>query len=198
MKNRETSYGQSQLSIVDRFGVALSYRTIKRRLPKNFNSILDIGCGFNAALLLKAGADKLKYGIDFQVNKELITTKTSLIEGEGLTSLKAIPIKFDVIMLISVLEHISDPKELLKECIKHLNPQGRVLINVPTWTGKPFLEYSAFKLGLSPAIEMNDHKMYYNKRDLWPLLVQAGFFPQNIKLEYHKFGLNLFATALNQ
>jgi hypothetical protein len=42
---------------------------------------------------------------------------------------------------------------------------------------------------------MDDHKMYYNKRDLWPLLVRAGFKPSLIKLRYHKFGLNLFAVA---
>jgi hypothetical protein len=41
---------------------------------------------------------------------------------------------------------------------------------------------------------MDDHKMYYNRRDLWPLLVRAGFKPSRIKLKYNKFGLNLFAV----
>jgi hypothetical protein len=44
-------------------------------------------------------------------------------------------------------------------------------------------------------MEMDDHKMYYDKRDLWPLLVRAGFKPSQIKLHYRKFGLNLFAVA---
>ena len=68
-------------------------------------------------------------------------------------------------------------------------------LNVPTWRGKYFLELSAFRFGLSPKVEMNDHKMYYNQRDLWPLLVRAGFRPSEIRLRYHKFGLNLFAAA---
>jgi hypothetical protein len=42
---------------------------------------------------------------------------------------------------------------------------------------------------------MDDHKMYYDKRDLWPLLVRAGFRPSEIRLRYHKFWLNLFATV---
>jgi hypothetical protein len=42
---------------------------------------------------------------------------------------------------------------------------------------------------------MDDHKMYYDKRDLWPLLVKAGFRPHDIRLRYHKLGLNLFAAA---
>jgi hypothetical protein len=70
-----------------------------------------------------------------------------------------------------------------------------LLINVPTWRGKTLLELSAFRLGLSPKTEMDDHKMYYDKRDLWPLLVKAGFLPSRLQLRYHKFGLNLFATA---
>jgi hypothetical protein len=42
---------------------------------------------------------------------------------------------------------------------------------------------------------MDDHKMYYGRRDLWPLLVRAGFAPSAIVMRYHKGGLNLFATA---
>ncbi len=65
----------------------------------------------------------------------------------------------------------------------------------PDVGGKRFLELSAFRLGLSPKVEIDDHKMYYAKRDLWPMLVRAGFKPSHIRLRYHKFGLNLFAAA---
>ena len=34
--------------------------------------------------------------------------------------------------------------------------------------------------------------------DLWPLLIQTGFKPSQIRLKYHKFGLNLFAAAQKQ
>ena len=44
-------------------------------------------------------------------------------------------------------------------------------------------------------VEIDDHKMYYDKRALWPILVRAGFKPSQIRLQYHKFGLNLFAAA---
>jgi SAM-dependent methyltransferase len=102
---------------------------------------------------------------------------------------------FDAVLLISVLEHLRDPLAVLAAVRNLLRPGGRLLINVPTWRGKSLLEFSAFRLGLSPKVEMDDHKMYYDKRDLWPLLVQVGFRPSEILLRYHKFGLNLFATA---
>jgi SAM-dependent methyltransferase len=103
--------------------------------------------------------------------------------------------KFDVVMLISVLEHLSAPGVILESAREMLKPSGVLIVNVPTWRGKAFLEFSAFRLGLSPKVEMDDHKMYYDKRDLWPLLVRAGFKPSQIRLRYHKFGLNLLAAA---
>jgi hypothetical protein len=42
---------------------------------------------------------------------------------------------------------------------------------------------------------MDDHKMYYDPRDLWPLMVRAGFAPHAIRCFRHKFGLNTFAVA---
>ena len=98
-------------------------------------------------------------------------------------------------MIISVLEHLVNPRAAIQSAHRLLKPSGLLLINVPTWRGKRFLEFSAFRLGLSPKVEMDDHKMYYDKRDLWPFLVRSGFKPSQIRLRYHKFGLNLFAVA---
>jgi predicted SAM-dependent methyltransferase len=98
-------------------------------------------------------------------------------------------------LLISVLEHLWEPQAVLSACHGLLKPGGSLVVNVPTWLGKRFLEFSAFRLGTSPAAEMDDHKMYYDRRDLWPLLVRAGFRPSRIRTRYHKFGLNLFAVA---
>lgn len=63
-------------------------------------------------------------------------------------------------------------------------------------SAKPILELSAFTFGTSPACEMDDHKMYYSKRDLWPLLVKAGFKPSRIRLNYQHAFMTLFAAAI--
>jgi SAM-dependent methyltransferase len=101
----------------------------------------------------------------------------------------------DVVLCISVLEHLWEPLETLVELRRVVAPGGICLINVPTWRGKRFLETSAFRFGSSPPEEMDDHKAYYDPRDLWPLLVRAGFLPHNIRCRRHKFGLNTFAAC---
>ena len=193
------SYGQKKLSFVDRFGVWLSQRAISRELPERRDlEVLELGCGFRATQLV-ALAPRLKHGtgVDLQLAPELASLPTFTFH-EG-TIEEALPKltgqAFDAVLLISVLEHLRDPLGVLGAVRALLKPSGIVLINVPTWRGKAFLEFSAFRLGLSPKMEMDDHKMYYDKSDLWPLLVRAGFRPSLIRLRYHKFGLNLFAVA---
>ena len=200
MSNRtHEAYGQKELTIVDRFGGWHSQRAIRRELPDRASlEVLDLGCGYRATQLV-ALAPRLKrgVGVDFQIAPELAALdKFAFHQGtlqEALLTLTGQ--SFDAVLLISVLEHLSDPLFVVEAARNLLNNAGVLLINVPTWRGKSFLEFSAFRLGLSPKVEMDDHKMYYDKRDLWPLLVRAGFRPSRIRLRYHKFGLNLFAVA---
>jgi 2-polyprenyl-3-methyl-5-hydroxy-6-metoxy-1,4-benzoquinol methylase len=195
----QESYGQSKLSLVDRFGVWLSQRAIARELPeRNDLEVLELGCGYRAAQLVALG-HRLKrgVGVDFQVAPELASLEKFTFHQGTIEEVlpKLAPERFDAVLIISVLEHLRDPLSTLEAAYALLKPSGTLLVNVPTWRGKTFLEFSAFRLGLSPKVEMEDHKVYYDKRDLWPLLIQSGFKPSLIKLRYHKFGLNLFAVA---
>jgi SAM-dependent methyltransferase len=197
---RAESYGQRGLTFVDRLGVWLSYRAVNRFLPRrNGLEVLELGCGYHAGHLT-ALRPRLKRGIGVDIkiaphlhDVEHLTLHEGSIE-EILPRLQEE--RLDAILLISVLEHLREPLFTLESIWQLLKPSGVLLVNVPTWLGKFFLEFSAFRLGLSPKFEIDDHKMYYNKRDLWPLLIRSGFKPSQVKLYYHKFGLNLFATAM--
>jgi SAM-dependent methyltransferase len=195
---RQEAYGQQRLTWVDRLGVYLSKRGILRHLPRRGDwNVLDLGCGYQASLLqalvphLTSGL-----GIDVRISPQVKQSpKLSFIESTIEAALPELEEdRFDLILLVSVLEHLWEPLPILEHCRRVLQPGGMLFVNVPTWRGKFFLEFSAFRLGTSPALEMDDHKMYYDRRDLWPLLVRAGFKPSRIKLKYHKFGLNLFAV----
>jgi SAM-dependent methyltransferase len=199
MSRPAESYGQHGVTWVDRFGVWLSQRAIRKYLPSRPSLRgLELGCGYRATQLV-ALADRLEHGVgvDLKIAPELRThPKLAFHESTIEDALGKLELgSFDVVLIISVLEHLRDSFGALERAYALLRPGGVLLVNVPTWRGKWFLEFSAFRLGLSPKTEMDDHKMYYDVRDLWPLLVRAGFAPSALRLRYHKFGLNLFAAA---
>lgn len=197
---REQSYLQHGDTFVDRLRTRLVQHATLRRLPDSGGlHVLDLGCGYHATFL-KAIGDRLAegVGVDFQVSEE--SRRDSRLKFVISSAEEALPIlppdSFDVVLFISVLEHVWDPATCLNHCYRVLKPGGRLLVNVPTWYAKPVLELSAFKFGTSPACEMDDHKMYYSKRDLWPLLVRSGFKPSRIRMQYEKLCMILFSTAI--
>ena len=194
------SFGQHGVTWVDRLGVWLSQRAIDRSLPSgNDLRVLELGCGYRAThLMALSGRLKEGTGVDFHVAPELLSAPGfTFHEGSIEDTLPTLePETFDVLLLISILEHLHERSATLEAAHRLLRPGGVLIVSVPTWRGKYFLELSAFRLGLSPKVEMDDHKMYFDKRDLWPLLVNAGFRPSEIRLSYYKFGLNLFASVV--
>lgn len=197
---RSQSFGQRhRTTFADRLGVWLSARQIRRYVPKFVGkNVGDFGCGFQASFARTILDDAAKVVlVDVAIADDLKGhPKVRATEGALLPALAKLgDASLDVIMCISVLEHLWEPLEALTHFRRILAPGGTCLLNVPSWAGKRYLELSAFKLGLSPAFEMNDHKTYYDMKDLWPLLVRAGFVPQEINCFSHKFGLNTFAVC---
>lgn len=197
---RTHSYGQGyRPTVVDRFGVWLSARQIRKFAgPLDGKVLADFGCGFHAAfarsvlpevqraiLMDCALADDLKSHPKVQAIEGILPDAIAELDDASV----------DVVLCISVLEHLWRPDLALREFFRITRPGGVCLFNVPSWRGKRYLEYSAFRLGLSPKAEMDDHKSYYDVKDFWPLLVAAGFLPSGIQCFSHKFGLNTFAAC---
>ncbi len=197
---RETSFGQAGgLTPVDRFGIWLSGRGVRSAVGSFAGKVVgDFGCGFHATFTRSVLADvDSATVVDVAIAEELRGhPKVEVIEGELPGVLSKIPDQsLDVVLCLSVLEHLHEPDVALGHFRRVLRDPGICVVNVPSWMGKRFLEFSAFRLGLSPAAEMDDHKRYYDPRDLWPLLVEAGFLPHQIRCRRHKFGLNTIAVC---
>ncbi len=197
MTDRTASYGQEGLGPVDRLGVWLSQRAVRRALPPAAR-LLDLGCGHDAGLVRGLeGRWRTATVVDVSLSPALAGVPgLEPVESSIEAALPALESDaFDAVLLVNVLEHLADADGTLAECHRLLAPGGVLLVNVPTWLGKRALELAAFRLGVAPAVEMDDHKAYYGIRDLWPPLVRAGFRPRGIAMRYHKAGLNLFAEA---
>jgi SAM-dependent methyltransferase len=196
---RTAAYGQLRKHTpVDRFGVWLSSVAVRRHASFADARFGDFGCGFDASFARsQLGVARSALLVDVALADDLKRhPKVTAVEGslpEVLPTLEAGSL--DVTLCLSVLEHLWEPGAALRELRRITAAGGALLVNVPTWRGKRALELAAFRLGVSPAEEMDDHKRYYDPRDLWPLLVEAGFLPSNIRCYRHKLGLNTFAVC---
>jgi SAM-dependent methyltransferase len=196
---RSEAYGENRAqSPVDRFGVWLSARALERHASFDGKSVADFGCGYQATLARRVlPRVRRMLLVDVSLAEDLThDAKIQAIEGRLEIVLPTIASgSLDVVMCLSVLEHLDEPQRTLFEIHRVLAPGGVALVNVPSWRGRAWLELSAFRLGLSPVVEIDDHKRYYDPRDLWPMLVKAGFRPRGISCRKHKFGLNTFAVC---
>lgn len=196
----DRSFGQEyELTPVDRFGVWLSARRVLNETGGLMGKrIADFGSGYQATFVRSVLDDVASAAVvDVSIADELKSMpKIRALEGslpEAITEFA--DGSFDVVLCLSVLEHLDQPQETLRELRRVLAPGGALLVNVPSWRGKRMLELSAFRLGLSAPESIDDHKAYYDPRDLWPMLVEAGFRPRHIRCFRHKFGLNTFAVC---
>jgi len=198
--SREAAFGQEgRITGVDRAGVWLSGHQIRRAVGSlEGKDVGDFGCGFQATYM-RTVLDEVRSAtlVDISLTDDLKSRpNVTAIEGKLPGVLEDLPDRsLDVILCMSVLEHLWAPDQALTHFRRLVRPGGVLAINVPSWRGKRALEFSAFRLGLSPASEMDDHKRYYDPRDLWPLLVTARFMPHGIRCFRHKFGLNTFAVC---
>ena len=158
----------------------------------------DFGCGYEARFARTVLDDAQEVVlVDVALAADLEShPRVTAIEGSLPEALDQLSDEsLDVVICISVLEHLWEPQRALHSVRRILRPGGICLVNVPSWRGQRFLELWALRLNRSPAVEMDDHKRYYDPRDLWPLLVEAGFKPSGIRCRRHKFGLNTFAVC---
>lgn len=110
------------------------YEKCKSILNKDNFSVFDIGFGYAQALLYfsskgieVSGLEPSPEGVEYARSKGLKVYQSG-IDDFSVTKGK----RFDVVMLLNVLEHLSHPQETLKSIQDNLlNPEGVIVIEVP-------------------------------------------------------------------
>ncbi len=127
--------------------------------------ILDVGCGTGALL----GELKDSYnvsGIDFS-NKAVVFCKIRGIENVTLGVGEKLPYvdnRFDVVLVLDVLEHIKEDEKAMAEIYRVLKPNGMVIAFVP-----------AFMMLWGITDEVSQHFRRYTKPELVGKLENANF-----------------------
>lgn len=178
--------------LIDELKLYLVARSIKRNLNNVRSSnikVLDVGCGYEARLLHKLyPAIDEGVGVDFLVSDEIQNDrKLSCHSGDLYEVLpKLEDDSFDMIIFLSILEHLDNVEVALREARRLLKPGGKIFFNTPTWFGKWVLENIVSNSLLDPTGEIQQqydtHKCYYNIQNFWPIAVSAGFISSKIKI----------------
>lgn len=153
--------------------------------PKdNRRSILDVGCGNGFFLAVAQQSGWHVDGIDTsQENAELALKKFSLpIKTGDLNSLENAGERYDVISFWDVIEHFSNPREIIQKANRMLKPKGLILVGLPN--DRSFLRFLSLWLyrlsfgRIRKGIEMSyflEHVSYYNLQSLSELFRRNGF-----------------------
>ena len=193
----ERAYGEVPLTRLENASVWLSSLSVRRNADLRGQRVADLGCGYQASIVRPALDDvREAVLVDVALSEDLKRhPRVRAIEGllpDVLAGLESGSL--DVILALAIVEHLLDGQRMLDEVFRLLAPGGVAIVNVPSWRGKPVLEFLAFRMGISYD-GIGDHKTYYDPRDLWPMLVRAGFRPSAIHCRRHKLGFATLGVA---
>lgn len=138
--------------------------------------VLDFGCGSGGFLHL------IKNFTDVAVGVELDKHINKIINEDGIkcfSNIGEIEGTYDVITLFHVVEHLTNPIEVLDNLKKYLNPNGIVIIEVPNaddalltlYNCKAFADFTYWSC----------HAYLYNSYTLKKIVEKAGYQVKLIK-----------------
>jgi len=193
--DRHTSHGQVQRYFLEDWLAQRRMNKVKPYVSGN-KSVCDVGCGYRGRLLFTFSEYFTKgYGFDVAVDTTLNNNKVTLQAADLNQHIPLPDNSVDVVTSLAVLEHLSDRTQHLREIYRILKPGGKSLLTTPTPRNKPLLEFLAFRLKVTDATEIADHKCYLTGQDLRKILTEANFIDNNITTQTWQLGLNNFVIA---
>jgi SAM-dependent methyltransferase len=148
--------------------------------------VLDVGCGFGSFLIeaKNYGWDVMGIDISDNLRKYLEQQGVPLFCGV-LADAKLPDSSFDVVRASHLIEHLSDPYELVKEAWRILKPDGIMVLELPNSLGLipkikrfAFIKYHIGECGnLNPPIHLFD----FNPKSLRTIMFRQGFQEINLR-----------------
>ena len=145
---------------------------------------LDIGCGHGQVISqFESVGDYIIDGCDLNLMalEQAGEVRGNIYVYNIFDANPAMVGKYTGILLLDVIEHIDDEGAFLEACLKHLQPGGLVVINVP-----------ALQSLFSRYDEVAGHKRRYTKKMLRALFENHGIQP----MELSYWGMSLLPIAL--
>ena len=151
---------------------------------ENEDNVLDIGCGQGHHTIKTSESCSQVTGID--INKDYITTAKDLLEkniiknvsfrladsDDEITFSNFDEENFNKIMLLDLLEHLNNPAVTLKQILRILKPNGKLIIAIPN--SQTSFKRLKKRHGLSCYAD-DDHKVEFTKKEIESLLNNSGY-----------------------
>jgi 2-polyprenyl-3-methyl-5-hydroxy-6-metoxy-1,4-benzoquinol methylase len=141
--------------------------------------LLDVGCGSASLLGLMKPRGFRVMGVDFSSEAAAVAkTENGVQVVVGSLQEAAFPDRsFDIVTLFHVMEHVTNPREVLKEVARILKPEGSVVLQVPNIDSWQFRLFGAQWYGL----DIPRHVIDYSKDAMLRLLSDAGFVAYRVR-----------------
>ena len=132
--------------------------------------VLDIGC-YTGAFLNRFDQAWDRFGIELSEKAAEIATDRGIeILGDAFHSTDFGDRKFGVICFLNVIEHITDPKDFMKQVAERLEPGGLVFVetgDIDTWFSRILGRYWSYYY-------LPEHVAFFRLRTLKRLVTDAG------------------------
>ena len=139
--------------------------------------LLDFGCGAGGFLMMAKDYASKVAGVEKQDALRVLFKEKNL---DIFDNPDEIHDKFDVITMFHVLEHLPDPKSVIKELLNKLKDDGKLIIEVPNEDDALLSLYACKKF--ADFTHWSCHLYSFNRKTLKKLLEDTGVKVNYIKL----------------
>jgi SAM-dependent methyltransferase len=147
-------------------GKVLRFTGIKK------GNVLDVGCGTGDRLVVFRERGFDAFGVEISSSAVYAKDKLKLKVVKGdIFDARYPNNSFDIVTLYNVLEHVHDPRKLLREIKRVLKKDGFLVLGVPN---SDCLQYKIFK-GRWAAFDLPRDLSYFNPKLLSGMLKTEGF-----------------------
>ena len=146
------------------------YEFVKGKIANK--TLLDFGCGAGGFIeIVKQYAKKVS-GIELEKALQPSFKKRGLKVFPNMLKAQKEGLKYDLITAFHVVEHLHNPKRVLKELSKLLNEEGEIIIEVPNSDDVLLTLYE--NNGFQNFSYWSHHLFLFNEKTMTELVKQAG------------------------
>lgn len=154
--------------------------------------VADLGCGDGD--FLRTVSSRIERGLGFDCRIPAAAGKRNLelctLPADGLVPLDDGCV--DAVTALAVLEHVADPRQFVAEAHRILKQGGVCIMTTPAPSGKPLLEFLAYRMKIISEADIRDHKHYYRPDELRVLF--RAF--RETQVDFFQFGLNTLIVGV--